>query len=395
MSLLQRLSAAKHAFNNPQAKITTSKHLADYIQYHDSVGSPLEVSAVLRCVDLLSSSLAMLPFRVVGLESREEVKTHPLHFKLKFEPNNWQTSYEFRKLMEVRRIMHGDSYALVVRAGLSVVGMQPLDNARVKVKQNNDWSLSYEIKRPNNEWVPIPAQDILHLRDISVDGLEGCSRTKLVRSAIATAKAAENAQRNIFEKGTMVGGFVEHPGALGDDAYLRLKKQMDERSGPEHAGEWWLLEDGMKAAQFALTARDAQTNETRNQQIEDIARAFGVPRPLLMMDDTSWGSGIEQLATLFVRFGLAPGMVCWEQATRRVLLTRQEKTKLDLDIDERVLLRGSLKDQAEYFAKASGAGGHMPWLEANEIRQTTGSAPHKDGYGLNQMGQETSNATTE
>ena len=49
---------------------------------------------------------------------------------------------------------------------------------------------------------------------------------------------------------------------------------------------------------------ESQHIENRNHQIEEVARAFGIPRPLLMMDDTSWGSGIEQLAIFFIQHAL-------------------------------------------------------------------------------------------
>ena len=41
---------------------------------------------------------------------------------------------------------------------------------------------------------------------------------------------------------------------------------------------------------------------------------------------------------------------------------------LNAAFNERALMRGTLKDQAEYFAKALGSGGHQPWHTANEIR---------------------------
>jgi phage portal protein BeeE len=87
-----------------------------------------------------------------------------------------------------------------------------------------------------------------------------------------------------------------------------------------------------------------------------------------MMDDTSWGSGIEQLAIFFVQFTMAPRFVCWEQALARSLLTDRERETLYFKTNERALLRGTLKDQSEYFAKALGSGGHQPWHTANEIR---------------------------
>jgi phage portal protein BeeE len=79
------------------------------------------------------------------------------------------------------------------------------------------------------------------------------------------------------------------------------------------------------------------------------------------VDDTSWGSGIEQLAILFVRFGLAPWFKAWEEAIRRTLLEESEWRTLAADFDERELLRGTLKDQSEFFARALGAGGHRGW----------------------------------
>jgi hypothetical protein len=38
--------------------------------------------------------------------------------------------------------------------------------------------------------------------------------------------------------------------------------------------------------------------------------------------------------------------------------------------NEAALLRGTLNDQANFFAKALGAGGHSPWMKQNEVRET-------------------------
>ena len=35
------------------------------------------------------------------------------------------------------------------------------------------------------------------------------------------------------------------------------------------------------------------------------------------------------------------------------------------------LLRGSLKDQADFFSKALGAGGTQPWMTQNEVRDVS------------------------
>ncbi|PIT14014.1 hypothetical protein BGI32_08270 [Snodgrassella alvi] len=65
----------------------------------------------------------------------------------------------------------------------------------------------------------------------------------------------------------------------------------------------------------------------------------------------------------------------WEQALERVLLDDDGKI---LKFNTGALLHGSLKDQAEYFSKALGAGGTQPWLTQNEVRRTCDLPRSKD-----------------
>jgi HK97 family phage portal protein len=331
----------------------------------------LRTTCVLRCVDVLSASRAMLPTRLIDQKTYEEATDHPLFDLLRWQPNDQHTAFEFYQLMDLRRLLHGNAYAAIIRGvGNRPIALQPIEPGGVSVQQMTDWSLRYRVTRPNGGTVDWPAADMLHVRDLSIDGIVGAGRAKLAHEAIRVARAAEVAQGNIFDNGMMSGGALSHPQILGDPAYKRLTESLEERyAGTENAGKWLVLEEGMKAERFTMTGQEAQTVEARNHQIEEVARAFGVPRPFLMMDDTSWGSGIEQLAIMFVRFGLNPGIVAWEQALRRVLLSTADRKRYAIDIDEHELLRGTMKDQAEFFSKA--LGGH-PWLVQNEVREEAG-----------------------
>lgn len=331
----------------------------------------LRAACVLRCVDVLASSHAMLPTRLIDKATMKDAEDHPLYELIRWQPNDQHTAFEFYQLMDVRRLLHGNAYAAIIRGlGGRPISLQPLDPLGVTVQQMPDWSLKYFINLPggaSREW---PAADMLHVRDISYNGIIGAGRSKLASEAIRVAKAAEHAQAMIFENGMMSGGAMKHPAKLGDEAYNRLKASMEARySGTENAGKWIILEEGMEAQRFTMTGVEAQTVEARNHQIEEVARAFGVPRPFLMMDDTSWGSGIEQLAIMFVRFGLNPGIIAWEQALRRVMLKPAERKQYSIDIDEHELLRGTMKDQAEFFSKALAGN---PWMVQNEVREEAG-----------------------
>lgn len=330
-------------------------------------------TALLRCVTLISTVIGMLPLNIFEQGSDKAIaKKHPLYRLLKHKPNDWQTAYEFKSYMQLKVLQYGNAYARIIRSRGRVIMLVPLCPTRIEVKQSDrDWSLSYTYTRNDGSKSVLDQDDILHLRDLSDDGIKGMSRVEKAKEALGLALQAQQAAGNTFKSGMMAGGALSTDGELSDESYARLRQQVDEKSGAAHANEMLILESGLKAQIWSNTAKDAQQIENRNHQIEEIGRVFGIPRPLLMMDDTSWGSGIEQLAIFLVQYGMQPYFTMWEQALSRDLLTDDEFDKHYFKFNERALMRGTLKDQADYFTKALGSGGHMPWMCANEVRDLT------------------------
>jgi len=326
--------------------------------------------AVMRSVSLISESIGMLP---LNLHTRDDTRAiaadHPVHRLLRGMPNAWQTAFEFKSTMQMRALLYGNAYAVIIQSGGRPIRLVPVPSAKMEPKLQDDFTIIYRYTRPDGGATDYRPRDVLHLRDISEDGVCGISRVNMAREAIGLALQAETAAARLFRNGMMVGGALKHPGTLSTEAYERLQQSMADRySGSENAHKWMVLEEGMTAEKFAQTAADSQHIENRNHQIEEVARAFGVPRPLLMMDDTSWGSGIEQLGLFFVQYTLAPWFRAWEEAIERSLLGEQDRAMYYPKFNERALLRGSMKDQSDFFAKALGAGGHRPWMSTNEVR---------------------------
>lgn len=327
----------------------------------------LQNTAVLRSVSLLSFSIGMLPLHLKE-KATKNIADHPVHRLLHRKPNSWQTAYEFRSIMQQRALTEGDAFALKVRSGRRIIQLVPLANC--KPEQNADWSISYIVTRKDGSKVPYSQDDILHLRyGLSEDGFTGLSLVKQAAEAIGLALSAERAAARMFSKGMIVGGVLKHKDKLSPEAYGRLKDSMAEGEGAENAHKWKILEEGMDMTPFQAPGKDAQGLEQRQHQIEEIARVFGVPRPLLMMDETSWGSGIDVLGQFFVRYSLNPWFEAWQQAIERDLLTEAEADLYEAKFNAGGLLRGSMKDQADFFAKGLGAGGHQPWLHPDEPRE--------------------------
>jgi HK97 family phage portal protein len=327
--------------------------------------------AVLRCVTLISEAIGMLPLNLQSSDDKKQVQIdNPAHVLLKYKPNDWQTPIEFKSLLQLRACLDGEAHARVIWSGNRPIRLIPMDRGSTKGRLTDTWQMVYDYTTPSGNMITLPAREVFHLRDLSLDGVRGISRVKLSRESLELAEQAERAASRTFRTGVMAGGAIEVPNELSDNAYKRMKESLAENhSGAQNAGSWMLIEEGGTAKQFTSTAVSAQQIETRNHQIEEVARMYGVPRPLLMMDDTSWGSGIEQLAIFFIQYGLAHWFVAWEQAAARSFIPDNQLGKLQYKFNEGALLRGTLNDQASFFSKALGAGGQAPWMSQNEVRE--------------------------
>jgi len=349
-----------------------------------TVKSALKNTTVLRCVSLISFAIAYLPLHLRVKATKDKATDHPLFKLLHRKPNPWQTSFEFRSLMQQRALTHGGAFARivwsrdVVRRQKVPTALIPLDPERCKPRQRADWQIEYVYTRPDGSQTILQPDEVFHLRfGMSEDGITGMSLVKQAAEAIALAMQTDKAAARLFRNGMVLGGVLAVEGKLSDPAFERLKAQMEEREGAEQAHKWIIAEEGLEAKPFSASGKDSQRLETAKHQIEEIARPFGVPRPLLGVDDTSWGSGIDVLGQFFVRYALNPWFEAWQQAVERDLLTDDEADLYEVKFNEGALLRGSMKDQADFFSKALGAGGHQPWMDYEEVRETM-DLPERD-----------------
>ena len=290
--------------------------------------------------------------------------------------------------MQAWILVFGDAFALKIKSLGRVIRLVPLHPSLVRTELSADWRMIYHVRRDEKSAErTFSSEDILHLKSLTLDGERGLSIVKLAASEIELARETETAALRSFRNGMMAGGFLRHPKMISPDSANNLKKSMEDKySGSENAGKWMLLEEGMDAVQLTRSLQESQHLETANRLKENIALRFGVPRPFLNLDDTSWGSGIVQLMMMFRTNGLAPFFTVWEEGLARACFTKEERRRLAVDFDERELLRGSPKEQSEFMAKAAGSGGHKPWMTSNELREYQGLGPHPDGNKLEMPG---------
>lgn len=363
------------AFVGPAWRSEGSAPLNDYLQTGDTGGSKnvtadaaMKISAVWRCVNLISGGVATLPLdlkRRVG-DRRVDADDHPLWSVLRRKPNRWQTPAEFRRMMQASVLLRGNGYAYKVTSGKKVLELIPLAADNVEVKQERDMSLKYSVTLPSGQRTVLEQKDMLHLRGMSFDGVKGLPVITYAREAMGLAIATESHAGALFHNGTRAGGVIKHEGTLGPEGQESLRQSLEYyRSGGALEGRDLILEEGMEYERLAMTSVDAQFIQTRVQSLAEIGMYFGVPLHLIGLNDkaSSWGTGIEQMGIGFVTYTMQDWLTMWEQAIGRDLIDEKE-----VDLYARFNIAGLLKGDttARYTAYATGK--QWGWLSSNDIR---------------------------
>ncbi|WP_342657124.1 phage portal protein [Sphingomonas sp. NY01] len=348
----------------------------------------LRNSTFFRATALQCGSMGMLPIHLRRRDGRnsEKATDHPLFNVLHRKPNDFQTASRFKSYMQLCALFDGNAYALKIKSRGAIRQLVPLPRRRVKPRLTDTFDLVFDYDRPSGGRVTLTTDDVFHFgTPLTLDGINGISVLDVAADTLGLAVKAQQAAARLLTKGSMAAGALQTDDELGSEAIENLKVSLrDDYAGSGADHDWMILEQGLKANPFGTNARDAQLVEVMKREAEEVARFTGVPRPLLMFDETSWGSGIEQLGLFFVTYCLMPWFVIWEEAIWQWLLTPVEQQTYYAKFNEGALLRGSLKDQAEFLKAAMGP--NASYLTPNEARDFMDRNPLPGGDELPRPG---------
>jgi len=346
--------------------------------------SARSLSAIYACVRILSTALAMLPllpYRDLPGGGREVVKNHRLHNLLRWQPNPWQTAFEWKEMMQGHLLLRGKGFNYIDYGNDGAVKrLIPLHPDRTRAFWMDDERIAFEhYDRHGTQHIYLQ-DEILYLRGMGGDIINPMSPIDELKETIGLSLAAEQFGATFFGSGTVASGVLQTDETLSDKAYARLKEDQQKRHiGLSNAHKPMILEEGLKWQALGVEPEKAQFLETRKFQVAEICRIFGVP-PHMVADvekSTSWGSGIESQGIGFVVYSLQPWLTRWEQVIKRDLLntTTSHNLYVDFSVDE--LLRGDSKARGEYYKMMHGLGA----INADEVRAKEGMNPLPNGEG--------------
>jgi HK97 family phage portal protein len=333
--------------------------------------SAMRLAAHFACVSLTARVVASFPvqlFERLPDGRKRKATDHPVYHLLHDQPNPEMTSFSFKEVLQANLSNTGRAFSEIVwtKSGYPKE-LWPIPPALVTPRRRTDGKLEYLV---NGEQVP--GWKILHIPGIGFDGLNSFSPVGLFREQIGLGLAAEQFGARFFGQGTNIGGFIEYPDKMSDDAYRRLKTSMDEKyRGLQNSHGTIILEQGAKYAKLGMSMADAAFIETQKLNRSTIAMIHGVPPHLIGDLERSTNNNIEHQGIEAVVYLFRPWAMRWEQALTARLLTPKEQERFYFRFNLDGLLRGDTKARFEAYAIARQWG----WSNVNEIRELEDKDP--------------------
>lgn len=292
--------------------------------------SALKTVPVMRCVSLIAGVAAAFPIDVIKRvgDRREKQQNHIIERRLDWEPNPEMSAYDLRFAAWAHYLLWGNSYCLKVMTGPRLSALWLLHPAHVEVTRDKETGALLYIYTGGSERKVYFADEILHVRNFTLDGVLGMSVIQQAAQAIGLNQAAEKTAATTMRKGTRPTVVMEIPLALSPQQRTDIREAWSKTNGgTENAGGIAIAEAGTKLTPLSVPTGDIELLAQMSASDEKMAMMFGVPPSMLGITTktTSWGSGIEMLKQGFLDFTLAPGLKNHEQAYERSLLKQSER----------------------------------------------------------------------
>lgn len=346
---------------------------SDYLLYNGSTAYTTDksmlLSAVYRCVEVISDSVAQLPLEPYKIDSKGyKVKftSHPTYKLLNKEPNQRMTRFTFIKTLIVSTLLRGNGYAYIERDGKGdAVALHLIPTELVTII--NPKTLKEPIKYGIAGLGTVESKDMIHILNFSYDGVVGISTLQHARHSLGLATDSESHAAGFFKGGANIAGILKADGHLAPDQKQQIKQAWMMAFNPNYGtpNGVALLEGNFTFEPISVNPSDAQLLETRQFNVVDICRFFGVS-PVKAFDLTkSSYSTVEATELAFLTDTLSPLLEKIELEFERKLYKPSEKDSIDVRFDTAMLLRADKQSLANYYQTLFNIGVVSP----NDIRK--------------------------
>jgi HK97 family phage portal protein len=318
-----------------------------------------------------------------GVKKSRAVR-HPLYRVLHDQPNEQQTSVEFREMMQAHLTLRGNAYAVIRRGPRGVEQLVPLNPDRMEVfllrivegDAPTAGRLGYLYTDQFNRKYKLVQDEVLHLRGLSLDGIIGVSPITIGRKAIELSIQSERHGLMWWKNAAKPGGIIKFPEGeyLDEDTHVRLKKSWREAHTSEDLYTVAIIEGGGEWQPMGISNEDSEWLDSRRFQIPEICRLFRVSPHMVYaaIEHGNTYANVEQSDLDFVKHTMLPWIVRWEQGIKRDLI-------VDSALYPKFSFEGLLRADSESRSKFYRGMWEIAVYSTNDIRELEDQDPVEGG----------------
>ena len=349
----------------------------------------LMVSAIYACVSLIAGAISALPLHIYRQSpdgERDRLPGDDLWWVLNEQMSpRWSAPVGWEAFV-LSLLLGGDGFARIDRnLSGAIIGLTPIHWSRVTVYVTSDGRhLVYRVQPEPGQLGPavdelIEQSDMLHVPGFGFDGKRGLSPLRVaLRMTGSVASATQDFSAQFFVNGARPDYVLKSANKLSPETIESLREQIAERHGGQNRHRPMILSSGLEPHTLSLPLEELQLLQTRQFQVEEIARIYGVP-PFMIghtTSTTSWGSGVEAMGKTFVRYTLNRHLNRIMAEVNRKFFKTAARVAV---FDTAELERGDLKSLFEAMRIAMGRAGEPGFMSTYEVRKFLNLKREPDG----------------
>jgi HK97 family phage portal protein len=340
-----------------------------------STALQMQLSAVYRCVEVISDSMAAMPIDIMRFSDNmgwSVDRGHKANYMLNIEPNPSMSRFTFIKTLVAKMLLDGNGFAKITRDKSGNPLRVDLITEQVTIYRRDDGTLFYKIKfADDRDDEIVDGTAMLHTPNFSYDGLVGVST--LTHAALSTgiAYASEKQARGFFSGGANLSGILKVDGRLDKTKAQSLKDAWKEAFDTDDGdpGGIAVIESGTDFQATRVNPKEAQMLESRQFSVVEICRFFGVSPTKAFDTNAASYNSVEAGQLAFLTDTIQPIVSKIECELNRKLFRPSERASLRVRFDTNELLRTDSDSQANYMMKMFQIGAYT----SNEIRERIGN----------------------
>jgi HK97 family phage portal protein len=341
----------------------------------------MKISAVYRCVDILSKDIGRLPVQIYTVKNgyRQVDNSNPINYLLQVKPNERQNAFDFKRNAVIHMLMYGNAYIYPNFVSGDLVDLVLLSPGSCTYNlYNNSYSVADSV---NHIYGTFDSDEIIHLKNMSLDGgYNGISTLHYAATVLGIAREADNQQKDMFAPGSTLRGFITGDETvtkgLGKNQDAQLKTVMDRINSEFSSGQRISRLPGtMKFVALSLDPAALQLLDSKRFSVLEICRFFGVHPDKVFSGQSQNYKASTTAETGYINSTLQPLVSQFENEFQAKLIPRSFSGKYAIKFDLDAFYAADYSVKGDYISQTIAAGVYT----TNEWRQREGRLPVDGG----------------